>query len=85
MRERSCADGLVLDGAEIGERIGAGVVVVLVAADVAAEVEDAVVADDAGVGWGDVEGADLGALVGVADVAEDGVWAGASADDVRRR
>ena len=66
-------DGLGLDGAEVGERIGAGVVVVRIAADVATEVEDGVIADGAGVGWGDVEGADFGALVGVADVAEDGV------------
>ena len=59
VRERFWEIGLGLDGAEIGEGIAAGVVVVLVAANVAAEVEDAVAADDAGVGRGDVVGADL--------------------------
>ncbi len=35
-------DGLALDGAEVGERIVAGIVVVLILADVDAEVEDGV-------------------------------------------
>ena len=61
---------------QIGERIAARVVVVAVPADVSAEVEDRVVADHARVGRRDVVGVDLGALIGVADVAEDGIGAG---------
>ena len=53
-----------------------------VSADVWAEVEDGVGSDGAGVGGGDVEGLDLGALICVADVAEDGIRAGSAADDV---
>src|SRR6202043_3471456 len=49
-----------LDGAEIGERVVAGVVVVEVLTHVGAEVEDGVSVEDAGVGGGDVEGLDLG-------------------------
>ena len=76
------ADGLALDGAKVGEGIAAGVVVVGITANVAGEVEDGVDADGVGVGGRDVEGADFGALVSIADAAEDGVRAGAAADDI---
>src|ERR1035437_6209437 len=75
-------DGFVLDWTEVGERVGAGVVVVGVAADEPAEVEDGVYADRAGVGWGNVVGEDLGALVGVADGAEDRAVARPAGDHV---
>ena len=80
MSGRCWAMDSVLDRAEVGERIVAGVVVVLIAADVGAEVEDGVGADDAGIGGRDVEGLDLGALVGVADIGEDRVRAAAATE-----
>ena len=75
VRVRYWAMELVLQigRAEVGEGIAAGVVVVGVLADVGAEVEDGVCADDACVGRRDVESVDFGALIGVADVAEDRV------------
>src|ERR1017187_7333758 len=76
------ADGLVLDRPQVGQRILAWVVVVGVAANVAGEVEDRVHADGVGIGWRDVEGVDLGALVGVADATEGRVSGGAAADDI---
>src|ERR1035437_5532449 len=75
-------DGFVLDWTEVGERVGAGVVVVGVAADKCAEVEDGVHADGAGVGGGNVVGEDFGALVGVADGPEDRTAAGAAREYV---
>ena len=68
--------GLQVGRPQVGQGIVAGVVVIAVPADKSAEVEDRVVADDAGIGGRDIEGADLGALVGVAHVAEDRAGAG---------
>ena len=65
---------------EIGERITAGIVVVIVSADVAAEVENGVVANDVRVRGRDVECTNLGMLIGVANIHEGGIGAGASAD-----
>ncbi len=61
------ADGFLLDGAEVGKRIVAGVVVVLVAPDKAAQREHRIGIERPGPRWRDVEGLDLRALVGRAD------------------
>lgn len=83
VRERTgLDDGFALDWTEISQRVGAGVVVVCVAADECAQVEDGVNADGAGVGRGNVVGENLGALVRVADGAEDRTATGAARDYV---
>src|SRR5207245_1257427 len=60
-------DGLLLDRAQVGERIVAGVVVVLVAPDKTAEREYRIWVERTGPGRSDVEGLDLRSLVGRAD------------------
>ena len=76
--ERYLRDGLVLKigRTEIGEGIVAGVVVVGVSADVGAKVEDRILIQRClRVGGRDVECVDLRSLIGIADVAEDGIGA----------
>ena len=75
--------GLQVWRTEIGKRVATRVVVVGVPADVAAEVEDRVVADHARIGWRDIEGHDFGSLIGIADIAKYGIAAGAATDDIR--
>ncbi len=68
--------------AQVGERIAAGIVVVVVPTYEGAKVEDHVVADDPCVGWRDVEGSDFRVLVSVPDVAKEWVGAGAATNHV---
>jgi hypothetical protein len=58
---------LEIGGAEIGEGVFAGVVVEAVAAEEVVDVEDGGGVDDVGEAGGDVDGLDLGSLVGGAD------------------
>ena len=76
-------DRLTLDGAKIGERIVTRIVVVPVPSHETADVEDRVRIDDAGVGRGDVVGADLGALIGIPDIVEHRAGAGSPAHHIR--
>ena len=70
-------------GTEIGEGIAAGIVVVRIPPNVGPEVEDRIGSEDAGIGGRDIEGFNLGVLVGVPDVGEDGVGSAPAADHVR--
>ena len=75
-------DRFVLDGTEVGQRISAGVIVVGVFSNVGAKVEDRIRPENSCVGGSDIEGLDLGALIGIADIAEDRIAAAAAADNV---
>ncbi len=66
--------GLQVGWAQVGQWIRAWVIAIAVPAEKCAQVEDRVVADDVRVGGRDVIGVDLGALVGVADVARRLGW-----------
>ncbi len=68
---------------EIGQGIAAGIVVVRIPANVGPKVEYRIGSEDAGIGGRDIEGFNLRELVGVPDVGEDRVGAGAPADHVR--
>ena len=75
--------GLQVWRTEIGKRVATRVVVVAVAPDIGAEVEDRVVADQARIGWRNIVGHDFGSLIGIADIAKYGIAAGAASDDIR--
>ncbi len=71
--------GLQVGRSQIGQRIAAGIVVIVVPADKSAQLEDRVIADDARISGRNIEGPDLRALVGVAHIAEDRVRGRAAA------
>src|ERR1700751_4075137 len=75
-------DRLILDGTEVGQRISAGVVVVGVLSNIGAKVEDRVRPDNSRVGGSDIEGLDLGALIGIPYIADHLSAAAAATDNV---
>ena len=54
---------------QVGQRIAAGIVVILIPADKGSQVEDRIIADDARISWRNVESPNLRALIGIANTA----------------
>ena len=70
-------------GTEIGQRIAARIIIVRIPANKGPKVEHRIRTENASIGRRDIEGFNLGLLVGVSNIVEDRVRSGAPTDHVR--
>src|SRR5260370_30821878 len=75
-------DALGLYWPEIGKRIIARIIVVLISPDIRTEIKDRVVPNSAGIGRCDIERAYVRTLIGIAHIAEDRIRTPSSADHI---